>query len=210
MYDGTSMERTPLLRHTNPIIAIVVSVLAVFLAGEAFFLYAKRQQPPPPSVPYADIATNWQTYVNKTEGYAFEYPSMLNGPATIRDDLVEIYEEVEGLVILINTIDVPNDPASWLATQTVDGYSQKPLRCFSKEEVSRIPSVLSSGTTLLTFREPVLFLDNIESAESKQGSCANAPLVRVILMRHNNKLLKITFTGMPVSERVVTSFRFLD
>lgn len=183
-------------------------ILAVFLAGEAFFLVAKSRQPPQSPTESIDLTTQWETYQNDTYGYTFAHPRMVNGPATIRDDLVEMYEEVEGLILMINIIDVPIDPSAWLATQTIDLYSNKPLSCFSKRELTDIPSIANPKTPIVHFAKPVLFLDNISSPEAIRGQCATIPSVRIVVLQHRGKLFKITFTATPLSEQIVSTIRF--
>jgi len=197
-------------RQINPFLSIGIMVLLTYLAGELFFLYAARNRPKGPAAPAPAYSTNWQPYTNTTYGYTFSYPAVINGPTTIREDLVEIYEEVEGLVMMINMIDLPVTPSAWLATQTTELFSQKPFRCFSRTEVTDIQSVLTPRKTLLHFTSPILFLDNVESVESKRGSCSNFPTVRIILIPHNDKLFKIIFSGTPLSEQMVSTFRFFD
>ena len=196
--------------YHNPFFAIVVMILGVFLAGEMFFLSGGRDRTQEPLAPKEGLTAPWTTYTNKTEKYAFDYPIVINGPITIRDDLVEMYEEVEGLVLLIDRIAVPDSPSQWLATQTKDLYSQKPLACFLRQEVTDIPSIASPGATLIHFQNPVVFLDNITGAESQRGSCSGVPRVRVILIKRPDKLLKVSFTGTLLSERVLSTLRFVD
>lgn len=206
------MRKTPNHRHRqlNPILAIWMIIISVFLTGEAFFYFIKHKESPRglgQSAP--DSTSAWQTFTNATERFSFQHPGIINGPATIREDLVEIYEEVDGLLLLINTIDAP-DPSAWLKTRTAEDYSQKPLRCFAQTFVTDIKSAHDRNKTLLHFNTPVLFLDNIDSTEGKRGSCADTPRVRVALVLHRGKILRITFSGNDLSEHILSTFKFTD
>jgi len=200
-------KHTPTHTPAHPLITIALFILIVFSVGEAFYLTIGKQRNAsmaPTETPIIDQI--WQTYTNATEHFSFQHPVMINGPMTIRDDRVEIYEEVGGLMLLINSIPA-TDPAAWLRTHTTEDYSKKPIRCFSVRSVMDIYSANNQQKILLHFDHPVLFLDNIDSIEGKQGACANNQPIRLLLIPHDGHIIRMTFSGDPISERMVSSFK---
>lgn len=197
---------------------IIIFVLVVFATSSAIQLFLMHQRQIYEgtadagtfATPITDSMNDWETTVSKSQGFSFRHPAVFNGPATIRDDLVEVYDEVSGLVIMMSTIDVPIDPQTWLRTRKQEDFTLKPLSCFHISSVTDIPSAHDPKKILLHFDSPVIQLDGITSKESKRGSCADFPTARVLLIPHNDKILRITFTDYALSERVLSTFAFTD
>lgn len=190
----------------NPwvVLATIISIILLIQAG--FYWYTKDW--PRPDTSKVVQAPAWQTYINNTYGFVFSHPAMINGPVSILDTHTEIYDELEGLVFMISIIQNEN-PKDWLATQKNEDYSQKPFRCFSQKYVSDIPSVTNPKKTMLHLDTPALFLDNIGSNQAKGWFCDISPQVRVLLIPHNGVTIRLTFTGTELSERILSSFKFI-
>jgi hypothetical protein len=197
---------------------ITLFVMTVFIISSAIQLYLNHERKKYEgttdvtsiSSPITEPLSSWDTTVSHTQGFTFRHPKVFNGPATIREDLVEVYDEVSGLVLMMSTIDVPVDPQTWLSTRKQEDFTLKPLTCFSKIMVTDVTSAHDPKKILLHFDTPVLMLDGITSTESRRGSCADFPTARVLLIPHNNKILRITFTDYALSERVLSTVKLTE
>ncbi len=195
----------------NPFFIIGASCAIVFLAGEVFYSFVGRYQSPiPPTTATQNTTADWQTFTDESNGFSFRHPIVYEGPTTMREGMVEAYDALYHLVVLINIITTPKTPGDWLRDQRIEGYTNKPYTCFSQTAVTDVPSASSPDKTILHFDAPVLFLDNIGSRESQRGSCTNHPLVRILLIPHHGKIIRIIYTASKESETTVSTFRLLQ
>jgi len=190
----------------------ILMILLIIAVMAAVSLNTDRRAPTgnarPEPTPYP--TDDWITTTSPSFGYEFRHPRIVDGPAVVRDKLVEMYEEVDGLLILINDVPESDEPEEWIAGQKKEAYSGKPYSCFSRAWVTDIPSMYSPGQTILHFTHPVLFLDNIESRQGQTWMCDGIPRVRVIMIPHTDYILRITYRKNPLSEAMLSTFRFIS
>lgn len=179
----------------------MLGVIAVLLFSA---LRSRTQIHVLPQIPTED----WVTSESRSLMYTFRRPAVVDGPSLIHDNVAEIYEEVDGLLLFINDIPESNDPLAWIATQEHEAYSNKPYDCFEQTTVTDVPGIHDPATTIVSFDRPILMLDNITTEKRHRLACNAEPFVRVLLIPHMNKMLRITYRDNPLSEAMLATFKF--